>query len=190
MGGEQRGEFCRRAKTEPFPYFRRQIGLEHPNASIALYEQYTWFCVIICLTFGVLQLKSTFDFGYFSCKYFEKAKYPERDCSRFDLNDYFLGPQGIAASIPQDSPKKDLSLFSSALELYLVLRIILLLLVSALPFVFLYYHFKLLHKLRKKQKGLRIADYVIMVVEAKISKKSTSKNNLGVYSTRLDTVRG
>ena len=164
----ERGEFCQRPKTQPYPFLKRHRNLEHPNPSITFYFQYTWFCITICLSFILLQLKSTFDFRYYSCMYVSLNDGVQPNCSNFfEFKHYTRGLNFIIGFVPEH-PKDQLLLkgFLDAIEFYLVSRILLIFVVSCLPFVFLCLHFKLLEKLRKNENRLRIADYTIMVTQA------------------------
>ena len=162
---EEIDEFYQRPKNTPYPFFKQHKKLKNPNTSIALYFQYTWFCMIICLTFILLQLKLTFDMRYYRCKY-ARVNALESACSLFNLNNFIINPISAVEYIPAPKTYEDLILlqgFLNTTEFYVMVNLILIFVVSSLPFFFLYFHFKLLNKLKSNEKGFQIADYTFMV---------------------------
>ena len=166
-----------------FPFFKRHRNLESPNYSIALYLQFSRFCLVMALVMLLMQLRTILTHRFYSCKFYFEIQKPKQRCSVLDLNGYLLSPFVILPQVAQNGNLADLNQFSEALKLDMLIMIGQVVIVSSLPFIFVFFQFRLIKKLKKKQKKLCVSDYTIMVTD--FDKEELERMDFEEYFTSL-----
>ena len=111
----------------------------------------------------MLQLKANSEHHYLSCKYHFKIKDPTSDCSFFDINTYLVTFWRLCEDVAATANQNDITEFVNILKNNLKTQILVILVISLLPFIFLFYQFRLVSKLNTRRSDFRVSDHTIMV---------------------------